>query len=330
MGDFEFGKIPNDVLKSIVLFTLKNRKNNLVVRPESGEDACAIDHNNELLVMSSQPVSIAHSEAGRVAIYSACNNLAACGTEAYGVMLTILAPKDFTKLSLERVMKQLVKSAQFVNVDILGGHTEISKAVNSLVINVTAIGWTSKEKLIKTSGCKIDDDIVLTKSAGLEGTAILAFENENEISKKYGAYFVTSSKKLLNEISVVKEGKIAFGFGVNAMHDASQHGVLGAIWDIVNNSGHGVIIDKELIPVEPETKTICDFYSLNPYTIPAGGSMLISCTNGDKLVEELNKHSIKASVIGKVTIDKKKILRTESGEIIIPPPTLNELTKVRG
>ncbi|MCX7709649.1 MAG: AIR synthase family protein [Clostridia bacterium] len=326
----EIGKIPNDILKEIVLNKIKYKRKEVLVRPSIGEDCSVVDFGDEVCVLSSDPITGAANEVGRLAVHVSCNDVASCGIEPLGLMVTILAPPDTSKEDLSIIMSQLSETAASLKVDIMGGHTEITDAVNRVVIMSTAIGKAPKGKVVTTAGAKAGDKIVMTKTAGLEGTAIIAFEREKELLNVLGREIVDNAKKFMDSISVVKEGVIAGAFGVSAMHDVTEGGILGAAWELAEASGKGFRIEKNLIPIKEETLKITAFYKIDPMKLISSGCMVIACLNGDELVEELRKQGIQASVIGEITEEKDKLLFTENERVYIGQPASDELYKVIG
>lgn len=323
----EIGKLPNDILKEIILDKIRTNRSEVLIRPKIGEDCCAIDFGEYACVMSSDPITGAVNEIGRLAVYINCNDIASSGVEPLGLMVTLLAPPDTTKEDLEKIMGQLSETANSLNVDILGGHTEITAAVNKFVIMSTAVGRVLKDRLVTTSGAKIGDYILMTKSAGIEGTAIIAHDREEELKNKLGEEIVNRAKGFENLISVVREGIIAGEYGVTSMHDVTEGGILGAIWEVAEASGVGVEIIRDSIPVEKETIEICKIFNIDPLKLISSGSMLITCGNGEALVNLLKEKGIKATVIGRVTEDSKKVIISGEVEEGILAPGPDELYK---
>ena len=130
----EIGKIPNNVLKEIVLDKIKGKREEIIVRPKVGEDCCAVDFGDNVCVLSSDPITGAENEVGRLAVHISCNDVASCGAEPIGLLVTILVPPRATKKDLELVMSQISDTANSLNVDIMGGHTEVTSAVNRLLL----------------------------------------------------------------------------------------------------------------------------------------------------------------------------------------------------
>jgi hydrogenase expression/formation protein HypE len=223
------------------------------------------------------------------------------------LLITIMAPLSTNEDDIRIIMKDAGEAAALLNVEIAGGHTEITSAVNKVIVSTTAIGKILKNKIVKTSGAQIGDDVVMTKYAGLEGTAILAMDKELELLDKLTAEQLEKAKSLSSQISVVKEGVLAGKLGVNSMHDVTEGGILGAAWEVAESSDTGVEIYLESIPVLYETKRICDVFKLNPYRLISSGSMIITCSDGDKLVEQFKDAGITAAVIGKI-IENERII----------------------
>lgn len=324
----KIGKVPNNTLKKIILDKIKNNREEILIRPKIGEDCSAIDFGEYACVLSSDPITGAANEIGNLAVHISCNDIASSGVEPIGLMVTILAPPHATEAELEAVMHQLCETAASINVDIIGGHTEVTDSVNRFVLVTTAIGKSKKDKLVTSSGAKPGDHIILTKTVGIEGTAIIAHDKEQELVRELGIDLVEAGKKFIEDISVVKEGLIAGEFGVNSMHDITEGGVLGAVWEIAEASGVGCIIEKDKIPIAEVTKKICNHYNIDPLKLISSGSMAITCRNGYELVKELSRNNIKATVIGEIKDDLGKYMLQNKELVEIHEPETDELYKL--
>ncbi len=324
----ETGKIPNDILKKIVLNKIQNNRSEVILRPGIGEDCSAVEFGEYACVLSSDPITGTAKEIGRLAVHISCNDIVSCGVEPIGLLVTILCPPGSTEQELEMIMDQIISSAAAIHVDILGGHTEITSAVTRFVISCTAVGRCVKDKLISTSNAKKGDCLVLTKHAGLEGASIIAREKEWELVNVLGNEVVQTAKSYIEELSTVKEGLLAAEFGVNAMHDVTEGGVLGAVWEICEASKNGVKLYLDQIPVSTSTRRICEYYNINPFKLISSGCMLVSVKDGEGLVKHLSDAGIASAVIGKISEKPdRKMIFTGKTEPLSPPET-DELYKV--
>ena len=180
-----------------------------------------------------------------------------------------------------------------------------------------------------TNGAKPGQDIVITKWIGLEGTSIIASGKEKALRGHYSQDFVDRAKGFIQYISVVDEAMAAREFGVSAMHDITEGGVFGALWEVAAASGVGLAVELKKIPLKQETVEICEFFDLNPYQLISSGSMLIACDKGHDLVEYLAKKNIHSAVVGKFTDNNDKIIIYDVDETrYLEPPKTDELYKV--
>ncbi len=329
MDFVKVGKLDSELLEKIVFNNIRFNREEVLVRPGIGEDCAVVDFGEYVLIMSTDPITGAASEIGRLAVHINCNDIATNGIEPLGLMMTILAPKETREEDIDTVMKQASYEAAKLNVEIIGGHTEITEAVNRMVISATAIGRQLKSKIIKSSGAKVGDRVVMTKTAGLEGTGIIAYDLEEMLSSTFSREIIKRSKKMVDSLSVVREGVIGGKVGASSMHDVTEGGVLGALWEMCKAAKVGCNIYKDRISIAEETDKICRFLSIDPLKLISSGTMLITISpeREEALISELIKNGIKASVIGEIT-ENGAFLIEHDKKTKIQPPESDELYKV--
>lgn len=322
----KIGKLPNDLLEEIVLKNIKNNRKEVLNSSGVGEDTAILDFKGDLFVISTDPITGATKDIGSLAVHISCNDVATAGAEPVGVLLTILAPPGTTKEDIENIMKDAGKASKEIDIEIVGGHTEITDAVTRIVVNSTVIGRQSKNHLPKSSETKVGDKVMITKYIGIEGTSIIAKELENQLIKKIGADKIDMAKDMDNMISVVKEGKIGGEIGVKYMHDITEGGVYGAIWEASKAIGKGIRIFKDSIPVKDITREIGEILNIDIYRLISSGSMIIIGEEEriSKIQKRLKKLDIDSSVIGEV-IEDGLILEEKGKLYTIDPPGSDEL-----
>lgn len=323
------GKLDSELLKNIVFKHITYKSKDVMVRPGIGKDCAIVDYGDNVCVLSTDPITGATNEVGKLAVHISCNDIASEGLEPLGIMLAIMVPEGTTESEIDGIMKQAGEEAEKLKVEIIGGHTEITNAVNKTIIVSTAIGKAPKEKYENRDEVKSGDAIVLTKLAGLEGTGIIAYDNESILEKVLTPAEVSNAKRMLEDISVIREGVIAGNIGASSMHDVTEGGVLGAVWEICESSKVGATIYFDKIPVAEETIKICDFYHLDYLKLISSGCMIItvSAKKKDKLLRALKDERILATEIG--VIQENDIQLIKEGKILeIEPPESDELYKV--
>jgi hydrogenase maturation factor len=318
----EIGKIPPETLNRIILNPINDfdvKREDVFLRPKTGEDCSAITFGEELCVLSADPITGAEQDIGYIAVHINCNDIASSGAEVVGILLTILLPEESTETILSDIMAGAYEAAKEVGIEILGGHTEVTSVVNKPVISAAVIGRTNKNNFIATGGAKVGQDVIMTKCAGLEGTAILAKQYETILSDKIDKNLIEKAKQMRGFLSVIKESNIAKKMGATAMHDVTEGGILGAVWEVADCSGTGIVVELDKIPVKEETRVICQTAHISPYELISSGSLIITAFEGEKIVKVLQQEGIECAVIGKITEKEKQIIKNGHIEILNQP-----------
>ncbi|MDD7409468.1 MAG: AIR synthase family protein [Anaerovoracaceae bacterium] len=314
------GKLDNSTLERIVLNKIKYRRDEVKVSPAVGEDCAVIDFGDYNCVMSTDPITAAVKDIGRLAINISCNDIASNGCQPLGIMLTVMLPPEITEEEIARIMDDAADEAAKVKVQIIGGHTEITPVVKAPVISATAVGRQPVNDGVYRKAAP-GDYIIMTKAVGLEGSGIIASDRTEECRKFLNEDEIAEAESYLEETSVVREGVIAGKAGAGPMHDVTEGGIAGALWEITRIGGVGADVDFDRVPVRPVTKKICDHYGLNPYRLISSGCMLIIAQLEalDRLKAAFAEGSVDYTVIGRIV--------PEGEGVKIDPPGSDELMK---
>ncbi|UWP60387.1 AIR synthase family protein [Ruminococcus gauvreauii] len=327
----KIGKLPESVLVRSILKQVKHRRDEVLVGPGVGQDCAALQlKEGEVFVMSTDPITGTTKDLGSHSIHITANDLAASGAEPVGVMLTAMLPDTVEEPEIRRLMQDIERTCEQLGMEVLGGHTEITNVVLQPLISVTGVGKIRREELLSTMQMKPHQDIVISKWIGLEATTILAKEKDEELRRVFSEDFISTAKGFDAFLSVVEDARIAKKCQVSAMHDITEGGVFGALWEMAEGAGVGLEVDLKKIPIRQETVEICEFFGVNPYLIMSSGSMMIAADDGLLVVQELKKAGIEATVIGRTTAGNDRILRNGDDVRYLDRPQTDELYKVLG
>lgn len=327
----KIGKLPEPVLIRSVLKQIGHRREEVLIGPSVGLDCAAFAVGaDEAVVMSTDPITGTTRDIGRHCVHVTANDLAAAGAEPIGVMLTVLLTQETTEEEVRRMVRDAEAACEQLGIEILGGHTEVTDVVTQPLITVTGVGKVKKSRLSERLVAHAGQDVVITKWIGLEATAILAGEREAELKEAFSPSFIDTAKDFSCLLSVVAEGRIGAALGASAMHDVTEGGIFGALWEIASAADVGLDIDLKAIPIRQETVEICEYFDVNPYEIMSSGSMLITIDDGAALVRALLDAGIPATVVGRTTTSNDRILRN-NGEIrFLDRPKPDELYRALG
>jgi len=324
------GKVPVEILKEIVFKNLGAKRQEIVLGPSAGFDGAVIDIGDKSLIVSMDPITGAIAQIGWLAVNINANDIATFGVKPAFFSSCILLSENADGQIVEAICSQMDKASKALGMAIIGGHCEVTPGLVNPIVIGCAMGIAEKGKYVTAGGAKAGDKLILTKSAGIEGTAILATEHYELLREKVSAELLKSAQKFFEKISVVKEAVLAFETGgVNAMHDPTEGGVLGGIHEMADASNLGVKVFEEKIPIAEETIKICNFFKIDPLQLISSGALLIASKDGfaEKIVQRLREHNIAASIIGEFlpSAAERLIIRKGGAVGALPRPESDHL-----
>jgi hydrogenase expression/formation protein HypE len=328
----KIGKLDNKLLEEIVFKHVRHRKPEVLTRPGIGEDCAVIDFGPYECVVSTDPITAAPAQAGTLAIHVSCNDIASNGVAPVGVMLAVLLPEGTEEDEVRGLMREAAEAAESIDVEIIGGHTEITAAVTRPVIVSTAIGRAEKGASSRAKSMRPGDFFLLTKSAGLEGTGVIASDFKHELAGVLSDAEISEAEAMLTKVSVVREGVTAGRVGNSGMHDVTEGGVLGAVWEMCEISKTGAEIWDGAIPVAEVTRKLCAHFGMDCLRLISSGSMLIAARpeTKDRLMSAIRESGVEISCIG-VVKEREAGLRIVGDGFMneIGPPGADEIYKAR-
>jgi hydrogenase maturation factor len=295
------GKIPIDILEGVVFKNLGVKRDEVVLGPSAGIDGAVIKVGDKSLVVAMDPITGALERIGWLAVNVNANDVATFGVEPAFMLSCILLPENSDRKTVETISTQMHKAATELGIAIVGGHCEVTLGLKNPVVVGCVMGTVDGDNYVTAGGARSGDKLILTKSAGIEGTAILASDREKQLTKKMDTEVVWKAKEFFRRISVVKEAILAFKTGgVHAMHDPTEGGIVGGAVEMAEASNLGVEIFENKIRIQPETAEICKFFKIDPLRLISSGTLLIAAEpkKAASIVETLEEKGIRASVVG--------------------------------
>jgi hydrogenase expression/formation protein HypE len=302
------GKIPVDVLRSTFLKLTGSASESIETPPRAGLDFAALKVDGRYLIVSADPVTGVVENIGRYAISVSANDVATCGSRPQFAESVVLLPEGAGVGLARKIATQMHHEAKRLGISIVGGHTEVTPGLKRPIVAVTAFSFV--DEYVSSCDAKEGDTIMMTKTAGLEGTAVLS-----------------GSSRALASISVVEEAVAAYGTGqVHAMHDCTEGGVLGAVFEMSLAAGLGFELEERWVPVSPLTRALCRRLNIDPLKLIGSGALLLSVARGgEEAVAESLSHICKATVIGTFTKGGRHLIDLNGGRVKVPSAPEDEL-----
>ena len=266
----------------------------LAVGPAYGEDAAAIDLGDETLVVSSDPISLAASRVGTLAVHVAANDVAASGADPRWLTSVLVLPDDST---LEAITEDVDAAATGIGATVVGGHTEFDASRDRPFACLTALGTT--ERFVPTGGAAPGARLLLTDGTAIEGTAILAADFRADL--EVPAETVEAGLAFFDRVSVVDAAR-ALREHASAMHDPTEGGVLAGCVELAAAAGVAVSLEREAIPVATPTRALCAAVGVDPLRIFGSGALLaaVAPDRVEEAVSDCEAAGIEVAEIGAV------------------------------
>lgn len=324
------GKVSEAVLKrSVIKAVNKQEKQHMVSKAAVGSDAglFALQENEGVLAVSSAALAGVEEGLAALAVHRACNSLAAAGSTPVAVTVQLMLPETLEEGSLKAMMQEVLEACAASDVALANGHTQVSAYALEPVISVTAMG--SAQAAVSLQEDVYGSDLVMTKSAGLAGAALLAKHYRENLHERYTYAFVDRAAARQPEVSVLPEVKMLQKLGIRHMHDVAEGGVFGAVWELCERLHAGVKLELKAIPIQQETVEISEYFDVNPYQLKGDGALLFLTHNSSMVIEELKAQGIPAAVIGRITDSNDRILINEDETRFLEPNRVDEYERAR-
>jgi hydrogenase expression/formation protein HypE len=294
------GKLTPDDLDRYVFARTGAADDRVRVGPAFGEDAAAVDVDAGTMVVSTDPISLAAERIGTLAVNVAANDVAASGGVPAFLTCTVLLPELDPDL-VDAVTDQLDREAKRLGVAIVGGHTESVPALARPLLSLTCLGPT--DRYVPTSGAEPGDNVVLTKGAGVEATAVLAtdFRDEATAAGVDDIGVFDRAESFFGDLSVLPESAVLTPHA-SAMHDPTEGGVVAGLVELARASGVVLDVEREAVPVRPETRTLCDALGVDPLRALGSGALAATVPPErlDETLAALDEEGITATAVGTV------------------------------
>lgn len=303
------GKLQPDILKQKVLSFTGALRDDLLVGGGIGEDAALIRVPSGILVAASDPVTGAVKNAGRVLVHINANDIACKGADPSWLVVTLIVPENMGEAYIEDIMREIHETCEEMNIAISGGHTELTDRYTQPVISGTMLGITKYE--LSAERIQEGDVILLTGHAGLEGMSITAHDRADLFEKIFTPEEINIIKSWQNDLSVLKPAKILREYS-HYMHDPTEGGLNGALYEIQQACDYGIEIYGDNIPVSELTRRAAKELKFDPLNLISSG-MLIAVVPPEKVSqaqEKLKAQNISSGIAGKFVNGKKISLST--------------------
>jgi hydrogenase expression/formation protein HypE len=307
------GKIGHELFDNLIFTRCGATRKEVLNGPKFGVDVSVVDLQNGLaMAMCSDPLSLIPGlgleESAWLSVHLTANDMATTGFAPQYGQFVLNLPATLSREDFKRYWEYIHVFCSKINLAITGGHTGFTENENSTIAGgVTFTTVAPKSQILTSDAAKPGNALLLTKGGAISSAAILAMSFPETVRQKAGNEVYRLACESFYTTSSLPDALAAVGAdrehsGVTAMHDVTEGGVLGAVYELISASGNGVKIYEDAIPVGEVQQSVCDIFSLDPKRCIGAGAMLIACENdaAERVIQRLSQASLPCAKIGEV------------------------------
>jgi hydrogenase expression/formation protein HypE len=332
----EIGKISPDIFNELIYPRLGAKNKNVVVGPQHGVDVGIVFIGDKAVSMTTDPVFIVPEygweRAAWFALHIIASDSVTSGLKPTYLSIDLNLPITMTKEQLTITWEVIHRECEKIGIAVVTGHTARYENCNyPMVGGATMIGVGGKDEYVTPRFIKEGDALIITKGPAIEASGIFATMFPKYLGKKLGAAFAKKAQDVFYKMSVVDDAMTAVSCGirdkgVTAMHDATECGIWGGVFEMAQASNLGVRIEKDKVVVEECIPEICDLFKIDPYSSISEGTLIAACRpqQAEAVVKALSGRGIKSSIAGEfIRQDKGMILVEKSKERKLEHPVVD-------
>ena len=310
----QLGKINVSFFEDAVFKHVGAKRQEVLAGPSFGVDVALVRLSNDMaMAMTSDPLSLIPSlgleESAWLSVHLMANDMVTTGLAPQYGQFVLNLPPTFSEHDFKTYWQYIDRFCKEIDVAITGGHTGFIEGQNSTIAGGGTFTTVAEEKSFRLSCYAQEGDVLLmTKECALSSSAILALSFPETLRNCIGkerhekacAFFYQTSS-LPDALTAVSSDPESHQ--VRAMHDVTEGGVLGAVYEMAVAAGVGVDVDYAKLPVGEIADAVCQVFDLDPRHCIGAGAMLIACDAAakDVVMSRLADQQIPCTEIGVFT-----------------------------
>ncbi|MCY0878890.1 MAG: AIR synthase family protein [Firmicutes bacterium] len=242
------------------------------------------------------------------AVHILASDAATSGLTPRWMTVDLNLPLTMTTEDFETFWLGWDRAAKALGISIIAGHTaRYEGCAFPMVGGATVMSVGPEDQFVTTAMAEAGDWILCTKGAAIEATALFAATFPEWIRDALGDDVYRAADALFTQMSVVRDAEIAAkagvrARGVTAMHDATECGVVGGVYEIAESSQLGVELLDDAVIVRPEVAAVTQLVGIDPLISISEGTLLLTVKPEaqGRVVRALEEAGIPVSVIGRM------------------------------
>jgi hydrogenase maturation factor len=305
----DLGKATPEFFDEVIFPRLGATDRDVLIGPRHGVDFGAVAVGDQVLVLSTDPFFIAPSlgweRAAWFALHIIASDVAVSGIPPRFLAVDLNLPPEMDEETLTTIWHTVHSEAANLGIAVVSGHTARYAGCSfPMVGGATVFGVGSRDQLIDPRAAGVGDKIIITKGPAVETTGLMSVQFPEFIEERHGARAVEEAQAVFYQMSVVRDAAVCARVGgVRAMHDATECGIWGALYEMAAAAELGLVVDKASIVTQDIVLDVCRLFDIDPYAAISEGTLVaaVDPARAERVLAALSAEGIPASVVGELT-----------------------------
>jgi hydrogenase expression/formation protein HypE len=328
------GKIEPETFRRVIYRHLGRARPEVRVGPAAGVDVAVVDlGGGRVLASTTDPVFVVPQYGWRRAAWFAIHILASDAAmsalaPAY-LSIDLNLPRSLSDRDLEVLWHAMHAACDDLGIAVISGHTARYDGCDyPMVGGATVLAVGDADRYVTSGMARVGDVLLCSKGAAIEAAALMAATFPTALADRLGSDVVARADALFERMTVVEDAAVAVSVGVRddgvtALHDATEGGVLGGVYEMASASGIGVVLRDAAVIVRPEVRAICRLTGMDPLAAISEGTLLAAVRpdRAQAVLDAWRRAGIEGSAIGEFVAPERGLTRwTERGEAPLHHP----------
>ena len=281
----------------------------------ANDNACfAVQSGRMVMATDSHVVSplfFPGGDIGCLSVHGTINDVAMSGARPLYLSASFILEEGFPLADLKRIVDSMAQAAREAGVPVVTGDTKVVEQGkgDGVFITTTGVGVVPEGVNIAGSRARPGDAILVSGTLGDHGVAIMA--------QRESLGFETSIRSDTAALHELVARMVEAVPDIHALRDPTRGGLATTLNEIARQSGVGMMLREEAIPVRQEVEAACEFLGLDPLYVANEGKLICICApdHAEELLAVMRAHPLgaEAAIIGSVHEDPHHFVQMETG-----------------
>ncbi len=281
-----------------------------------GNDQAAFDLPQGRVVMSTDsfvisPLFFPGGNIGNLAVHGTVNDVALSGGTPLYLTAGFILEEGYPLKDLKIIVDSMAEAAHEAGVLIVTGDTKVVERGHGdgVYINTTGIGVVDEAINISGNRAQAGDKILINGFVGDHGVAIMSLREGLGFESTIQSDCASLNGLIADMVTAVPD--------IHAMRDPTRGGLAATLNELAHQSGVGMVLNEDNIPIRDEVRGACEILGLDPLYVANEGKLLTICSakDADRLLTAMRAHPLgeQSAIIGEVIEDKNNFVQMKTG-----------------